>query len=288
MNIKKTIIISLPLLAVGIIQATYIVKVNLGEDVTFYQWSNDDPVLGPWINSGAVYDCSNWTPLVESMTTGQSFTQTASDCKQNQTQSAQDREVDSVAGTVRDKGLPYTNTKNIQASNTRLAVGTLETWNAIASDYTVWTNSGAVNSCSNWSPDTSTIASGSIFTQNANDCKQPQTRTKQDREQETTTLAIRNKGSIVTENQSIAATSSRSATGTKVMTECMFNEAAGFYAYNFGSIQENMYFWNGDYIGGGPGVFNYNGYQYSISSFVRSDYSAYLQTNYYYVCRKPL
>lgn len=285
---KKIIMLSLSALAVSVSQAAYMVKVNLEKDVTFYQWFDDDPVLGPWVNSGAVYDCSNWTPFVETMTIGQSFTQTASDCKQNQTQTAQNREVDSVAGTVRDKGLPYTNTKSIQTSDTRLAVGTLETWNAIFSDYTVWANSGTLNSCSNWSPATTTVPTGQSFTQTATDCKQPQTRTKQDREQETTTLAIRNKGSIVTENQSIVASSTRTATGTKVMTECMFNEAAGFYAYNFGSIQENMYFWNGEYLGGGPAVFNYNGYQYSLSSFVRTEYSTYLQTNYYYVCRKPL
>ena len=157
MNMKKIIISSLTVLSVGIAHAAYIVKVNLDKDVTFYQWSDDVPVLGPWVNSGAVYDCSNWTPFVETMKIGQSFTQTASDCKQNQTQTAQNREVDSVTGTVRDKGLPYTNTKSIQASDTRLAIGTLETWNAIAPDHTAWANSGTLNSCSNWTPATSTV-----------------------------------------------------------------------------------------------------------------------------------
>lgn len=285
---KKIIIGSLSALTICITQASYIVKVNLGEEVTFYQWADETPLLGPWINTGSVYDCSNWSPSVESMTTGVSFTQTATDCKQDQTQSAQNREVDNVSGVVRNKGDAYTNTQHITANNTRTAIGSLETWNAISADYTVWVNSGSIYNCANWSPATSTVATGQSFTQTATDCKQPQSRNKQEREQESTTLAIRNKGTATTESQDIAASSTRTATGTKIMTECQFNEAAGSYAYNFGSIYEYMYLWNNEYIGGGPSVFNYNGYQYSVSTFVKTEYSTYLQTNYFYICRKPL
>jgi hypothetical protein len=212
---KNKSMVLLSLLTVSITQATYMVKVNLGDEITFYQWTNESPVLGSWVNSGAIYDCSNWSPLVESMTTGISFTQTATDCKQNQTQTAQDREIDTVTGTVRDKGLPYTNTQHIPASDTRLAVGTLETWIAALPEFTAWVDNGGVTNCTNWSPATSTVTINQDFTQTATDCTQAQTRAKQDREQETTTGAFRNVGAVVTESKNLVASSTRLAKGSK-------------------------------------------------------------------------
>jgi hypothetical protein len=212
---KNKSMVLLSLLTVSITQATYMVKVNLGDEITFYQWTNDSPLLGSWVNSGAVYDCSNWSPLVESMTTGMSFTQTATDCKQNQTQTAQDREIDTVTGTVRDIGLPYTNTQHIPASDTRLAVGTLETWIAALPEFTSWVDNGGVTNCTNWSPATSTVTINQDFTQTATDCTQAQTRSKQDREQETTTGAFRHVGAVVTESKNLVASSTRLAKGAK-------------------------------------------------------------------------
>lgn len=144
-----------------------------------------------------------------------SFTQTATDCKQNQTQTAQDREIDTVTGTVRDKGLPYTNTQHIPASDTRLAVGTLETWIAALPEFTSWVDNGGVTNCTNWSPATSTVTINQDFTQTATDCQQPQTRSKQNREQETTTGAFRNVGAVVTESKNLVASSTRLAKGAK-------------------------------------------------------------------------
>ena len=376
---KKIIIMSLSALAVSVSQAAYMVKVNLGDEVTFYQWTAEQPVLGPWVDTGSVYDCSNWTPDPSTITVNMPFIQTSTDCKQNQEQTAQNREIDTVSGTVRDSGDPYVNTQyitvgntrsavglleswvaalpeftlwvnnggvtnctnwspatstvtinqdftqtatdctqaqtrskqnreqetttgsfrnvgsvitesqNLVASSTRLAKGAKETWVAITSTYTAWVNNGALNSCSNWSPAASGVPSGQGFTQTATDCKQPQTRSRQDLEKETTTNVIRNKGVAVTENQNLTTSSTRAATGTKVMTECRFNETTD-NVQTYGSIAEYMFTWGGEYfyMGDGGPVLNYNGYRYTVSSFVKSVNSTYIQFNYYTICRTPL
>jgi hypothetical protein len=378
-NMKKAIILSLSALAVSVSQAAYMVKVNLGEEVTFFQWAAEQPVLGPWVDTGPVYDCSDWTPDPSTITVNMNFTQTATDCKQNQEQTAQDREIDTVSGTVRDSGDPYVNTQYITVGNTRAAVGLLEswvaalpeftswvnngaltgcsnwspatstvtinqdftqtatdctqaqtrskqdreqetttgsfrnvgavvtesqnlvtsstrlakgakeTWVAIASTSTAWVNNGALTGCSNWSPEPSTVNANQAFTQTATDCKQPQTSTRQDREQETTTLAIRNKGIAVTETQNLITSSTRSAIGTKSSTICRFNEVTDNVT-NYGSIASYSFTWDGEwfYMGDGGPVLNYNGYRYTISSFVKTVYSTYLQTHYYTICRTPL
>lgn len=77
-----------------------------------------------------------------------------------------------------------------------------------------WINVSDPTNCTNWSPELSTVPLGEIFTQTATDCVQNQTRTIQQREQETTTLAIRNVGIPVYENQTISATDTREAEGT--------------------------------------------------------------------------
>lgn len=87
-------------------------------------------------------------------------------------------------------------------------------WTAITSDTTEWVNDGEPFNCTNWTPDPSTVALGQLFNQTATDCEQKQTRTRQDREQETTTLEIRNIGVAVQENQIISATHTREIEGT--------------------------------------------------------------------------
>jgi hypothetical protein len=178
-------------------------------------WITTTPTYTTWINNGAVTNCSNWAPAPSTATVGQSFTQTATDCKQPQTRSRQEREQETGTGTIRNVGLVITESQSITASSTRSATGTKETWIATTPTYTIWTNNGAVTSCTNWAPAPSTVTVGQSFTQTATDCQQPQTRSRQDREQESTTLVYRNKGAAVTENQNIVASSTRSATGIK-------------------------------------------------------------------------
>ena len=91
----------------------------------------------------------------------------------------------------------------------------VENWQPAEALYNNWVNQGDIYGCSNWTPATSTQPIGVIFQQTADDCKQDQTTTKQEREKETTTLAYRNLGQPTTETKSIVTYSSRQATGTK-------------------------------------------------------------------------
>lgn len=86
-----------------------------------------------------------------------------------------------------------------------------------------WTNIGTVKDCTNWTPDPSTVDTGVDFIQNATDCKQDQTRTIQNREQNDITLKFRNVGVATVENQTISNQSNnRPATGTKLLEECSY------------------------------------------------------------------
>ena len=177
-------------------------------------WVSTTPSYTAWVNTGSITACSNWSPATSTVTINTSFTQTATDCQQVQTRNKQNREQETTTLAYRNVGSPVVENQSITISNTRSAIGTKETWVATTSTYTTWANSGAITSCTNWSPAVTTVNTGTVFTQTATDCKQPQTRSRQDREQETTTLAYRNVGTPVVENQFIATTSTRSATGT--------------------------------------------------------------------------
>lgn len=204
------------LLFISTSQAGYTIKVILDNEVKYYNWLETDPIIGEWENIGIIYDCSNWSPETSTINIGQSFTQTATNCNQDQTRTVQDKEIDEISEAIRDNGEPYIESRTITINDTREAIGTKETWVAITPTYTEWVDSGSVYGCSNWSPDPSTVNSGVSFTQTATDCSQDQTRLRQEREQETTTNEIRNNGPQVTENTTIAASSTRTATGTKI------------------------------------------------------------------------
>lgn len=96
----------------------------------------------------------------------------------------------------------------------------VENWQPAEPLYGEWVNVNDIYGCSNWTPATSTQPIGVIFQQTADDCKQDQTRNRQELEQETTTLVIRKKGTAVTETQTITASSTRTETGTG--SECRY------------------------------------------------------------------
>lgn len=212
---KRIAIATLTFLTLGLTQASYTVKIPLDNKIKYYQWSGTEPVLSEWINDGDIYDCSNWSPPPTSITIGELFIQTATDCRQDQIRNVQNREIDRVSGAIRDSGEPYTESRTTSVSDTRDAIGSLENWAATTPIYTEWVNSGGIYGCSNWTPDPATVTTGQSFDQTATDCKQNQTRSRQEREQETTTLEIRNKGTAIAEIQTITVLSTRSATGTR-------------------------------------------------------------------------
>ena len=198
--------------------------------IIMVNWQSTSPYYTSWQSIGEVYGCSNWTPDESTIQIGQSFTQERT-CAINQERFRQDRELSSK-GSSKDVGTPQLETRVEAVLQSRSSSGILESWVAIGALYGDWSNSGNLYDCTNWTPDPSTIDNGVSFTQNATDCKQNQTRTKQDREQETTTLATRNVGSEIIENQTLTNQSnSRNSVGTKVNRVCLFDQSFNPYVY---------------------------------------------------------
>lgn len=165
-----------------------------------------------------------------------------------------------------------------------------EDWQPTDPEYSVWVDIGAVTSCTNWSPATSTVTVGQSFNQIATDCQQDQERTKQEREIEQVSLEIRNSGTLITENKTIAATSTRTETGTKKIEDCKYNYAL-IYAANISYFYINggytSIYWNGEVLLLGDATLNGNpvnikGYRYYRGTLVTPNPS------YYQVCRTPI
>ena len=82
-----------------------------------------------------------------------------------------------------------------------------------------WSNTQDAPSCSTWLPDQNTVGSGQAFEQTSTDCAQKQERTSQARQQNSSTLEFRNVGIPVVEQQFITTTMTRTAQGTKALTQ---------------------------------------------------------------------
>jgi hypothetical protein len=166
--------------------------------------------LTAWVNNGAVTACSNWSPDPSTVTINKAYTQTATDCSQAQTRTRSESYVDHLSGsTVAVSSVAQS--QSITASSTRAATGTLQTWVATSSVYSAWVNVTAPDGCSVWSPSPNSYTTRTQFTQSGTGCSATQNRTRQDRQVETTTGAVRNNGAVVTESQVAGGqTSSRS------------------------------------------------------------------------------
>lgn len=220
-KIKKIKLITLVLSFFSVSQAEYIIKIDLDKNVVFKSWSSIDPTKTEWTDTGNIYQCSNWTPLASTITVGQNFLQTSTECKQDQSRTIQEREQDSGTNDIRDVGVPYTEQRTITVSDSQQSIGSLETWVASTPEYTEWVNNGVVTNCTNWTPAATTVTAGQSFPQTATDCQQAQTRSRQDREQETTTGAYRYVGNEVIESKNITASSTQNAVGTK--SSCIYS-----------------------------------------------------------------
>lgn len=98
----------------------------------------------------------------------------------------------------------------------------VEQWVAIASTYTAWANNGGFYGCTAFSPDASTQNAGTVFPQTQY-CSLNQTRTRQDRIQETATGEVRNT-TAVTESQTLTnQPNTQNAVGTKPTTTCRYD-----------------------------------------------------------------
>lgn len=197
--------------------AKYEIILPLDTPINFgYNQSKLVTEYSSWLNEGTSYDCSSWSPLENTITINQAFTQNSS-CNQKQSRTVQKYMQSLVSGEKVPYGESTQEEKTISFNQTKAAVGSLETWEKIDEKSVVsnWVNSGSVYDCINWSPATTAVDWKVSFTQTTNDCKQKQTRMVQEQEKETTTLVIRNVGSPIAENQAIAGSSSMTAYGTR-------------------------------------------------------------------------
>lgn len=197
--------------------AQYEIILPLDTPINFgYNESKLVTEYGNWINEGVPSNCSSWSPLENTITINQGFTQTSA-CNQKQSRTVQQYMQSLVSGEKVPYGEATKEEKTINATQTKSAVGSLETWEKLAEKLVVsdWVNSGVVYDCTNWTPETTTVDWKVSFNQTTNDCKQKQTRVVQEQEKETTTSEIRNVGSQLTENQDISGSSNMTAYGTR-------------------------------------------------------------------------
>ncbi|EPQ3699277.1 hypothetical protein MWT55_005211 [Pseudomonas aeruginosa] len=213
---KRIAIATLTFLTLGLTQASYTVKIPLDNKIKYYQWSGTEPVLSEWINDGDIYDCSNWSPPPTSITIGELFIQTATDCKQDQTRSRQDREEETTTKAVRNKGTAVTETQTITVSSTRTATGTRENWVAATPTYSAWQNQGSEALCNyqDWNPPQHHYCPSVQVTQTRDFC-QVIVRTQYKREVETNTGAYRTIGTSQESQIIQSRTETRTVTGTR-------------------------------------------------------------------------
>ena len=103
--------------------------------------------IGSWVNSGAVYGCTNWSPDPSTVNIGQTFTQTATNCSQNQTRSRVESYVDHITrSTVQVSSTTQSQTLTGRTS-TRTATGTkvaaVCSFSAYKTEWTYWIDAQA-------------------------------------------------------------------------------------------------------------------------------------------------
>lgn len=126
---KKLLILSSLLISINC-YAEYSINIPL-EDINFTSnqpietWAPTSPVITEWLNSGLPYDCSNWTPEVNSIAIGIKFTQTSNTCTQDQKRTVQNQEISSTTGAIRNTGVANEEIKQLSgAESTQEGTGT--------------------------------------------------------------------------------------------------------------------------------------------------------------------
>jgi len=128
-----------------------------------------------WLDDGSHYACVTWSPNVNTINLGSSFTQNR-DCSQNQKRT---KTVYNIWAT----GSETVNSSNIESkilteNETQNATGTKNfKTGSQRTAYTNWVDNGAHYACATYSPLISDVVNGVTFTQSRN-CSQNQDRTK--------------------------------------------------------------------------------------------------------------
>jgi hypothetical protein len=238
-------------------------------------WVATTSTYSAWSNTDSAYGCTAWSPSPSNYTSATQFDQTGSGCSVDQQRSRQDEQVETTTGAERANGSPVTETQTIggqTSSRTYLM------------NFSGWTDSGGVYNCSAWTPDASTVASGTAFTQTAN-CSINQTRGAEG-------YTLVNGGWVEdpavpyrTETQAIARSASQTATGTKITQECpaYSSKQNSWYWANPGkSAYHVIIYWGGTAIATNVThdsitTYSAGGYTYTRGSSEGN--------NYYSVCR---
>jgi hypothetical protein len=191
----------------------------------------------------------------------------------------------------------------------------IDSFVAYPSTYTGWVAYGAVYSCTAWTPDPSTVATGTWFTQTAT-CYQNYYRYRQDQQQSIVTGAVTNVGGQVAEYTTSAVGVSQGAIGTKSVGTCSFyspiampgGNVAAFVTIDpqgskgiitnetvmdawMGAIEPGMGPWSTNTHGTDiwNGYVDYKGYRYTSGSFreLNIEYGS-VYRYYFELCKSPL
>jgi hypothetical protein len=201
---KKAALLAALALFSGLTQAAEFRYRYILSDQVPYDWKDSGDRIEDWQNVGAYYQCTNWSPSTATIGKGISFTQTATDCQQNQERMIYPQQKDSRTGKIQDiPGAEYKDARVISTTHTQDEVGILEKWEETTPTYTTWEDTNALYGCTSWSPDPSSISSNTTITQSTSTCSTDQQRSRQDREQEFYTEEIRDIGALITENQTL-------------------------------------------------------------------------------------
>ncbi len=164
-----------------------------------------------WSNNGTPFNCSTWSPTVDTVNLGTKFNQSR-DCSQKQDRS---RDIYDVWESGKKT---YKSTEDgaqtITVSQTKESTGTknFKTGGISNGEWSAWSNDGNPHTCSTWLSAVDTVNLGEKFTQSRS-CKQDQTRSRQ--VYDVWADGTKTPKTIEGDEQTITISQSQSATGTK-------------------------------------------------------------------------
>lgn len=144
---KKTLIALSILGTIGFTSANYNIQVPLEQtkggslpngSIIFTNqapaenWVATTPIYTDWVNFGELTNCTNWTPNPNTVAIGETFTQTASDCQQQQSRTRQDLEIETNTSATRNVGEEVIENQTIAATDKRETEGTGTPWDIFA------------------------------------------------------------------------------------------------------------------------------------------------------------
>ncbi len=164
-----------------------------------------------WSNNGTPFNCSAWSPTVDTVNLGTKFNQSR-DCSQKQDRS---RDIYDVweSGKKTYKSTEG-DAQTITVGQTKESTGTknFKTGGISNGEWSAWSNDGNPHTCSTWLSAVDTVNLGEKFNQSRS-CKQDQTRSRQ--VYDVWADGTKTPKSIEGDEQTITVSQSQSATGTK-------------------------------------------------------------------------